>query len=90
MNGKIEYYNRNNVQLAFSNMLWYSFSATWEDVKDVIEDSDTSYDLVNGLQKLYKQKKINEKFYLDRETGCYVRLISKDVLGNIHYLKVYK
>ena len=89
MNGKILYYNHRQTPLALSNML-IKQSATVEDITDVIEDAKTTHDLIFGLHILYTKEMIYEWFDLDRETDSYVRLISKDKLGNRHYLKVFK
>lgn len=89
MNGKILYYNHKQIPLALSNMTCNPL-ATVEDITDIIEDAKTAHDLIFGLHLLYTQKRIYEWFNLDRETDSYIRLISKDKLGNTHYLKVFK
>lgn len=52
---------------------------------DVVENSETAEDLMNGLNKL----NLFEKFSIDRVTKKYVRLKSIDHFGNVHYFKAY-
>ena len=49
-------------------------------INDTIEESKTKEELVASLNK----------FNFDRETQEYVRLVTTDYLGNMHYLIVEK
>lgn len=81
---RARYYNGDNTDLALSN-LYFGDECSVVEILDVVEDSNTAEELVTGLNTL----KIREKFTVDRITDKYVRLKSKDVLGNIHYFKAY-
>lgn len=73
---------RDNVPCALSN-LYYGNNCSVMAICDVVEDSETAEDLMNGLNKLNLLK----KFSIDRVTKSYVRLKSIDRLGNVHYFK---
>lgn len=72
----------NNIPCALSN-LYYGNNCSVMAICDVVEDSKTAEDLMNGLNKL----KLFQKFSIDRVTKSYVRLKSIDCWGNIHYFK---
>lgn len=52
-------------------------------ILDVVEDSRTAEELVNGLNNLA----LLNKFKIDRITGEYVRLKSNDCFGNVLYFQ---
>ena len=53
---------------------------------DAIEESSTGEELSANLNKL----KLFSKFYPDRETAEYARVLTVDAFGNRHYLKAEK
>lgn len=54
-------------------------------LKDCIEDSNTAEEMAASVNKLS-----NFKWTVDRDTPYKTRLVSKDGLGNLRYLKVNK
>ena len=71
-----------NIPCALSN-LYYGNNCSVMAICDVVEDSETAEDLMNGLNKL----NLFEQFSIDRVTTNYVRLKSIDHCGNVHYFK---
>ncbi len=55
-------------------------------IQDAVEESVTGTELANNLNKL----QLLSKFYLDRETVEYARLITTDCFGVKHYFKAWK
>lgn len=73
-----------NIPCALGN-LYYGNNCSVMAICDVVEDSETAENLMNGLNKL----NLFEKFSIDRVTKNYVRLKSIDHFGNVHYFKAY-
>lgn len=75
-----KFFNKSNIPLAWSN----DFDNV-EYLHDAIEDSTNARELVenvNGATNFLR-------FSIDRETSEYVRLIARDVWGNIRYIKAW-
>ncbi len=75
----------NGIPEAMSN-LWYGNEHSIVEIEDIVEDSKTGAELVNGLNKL----NLFRKFTLDRETDKKVRLKAVDSLGNVSYFEATK
>lgn len=71
--------------LAISN-LWYRNECSVADIEDIVEESKTGIELMNGLNNL----NLFEKFTIDKETETKVRLKSVDFCGNTHYFEAIK
>ena len=74
------FFNKSNIPLAWSN----NFDNV-EDLHDAIEDSTNAIELVKNVNSVARFL----TFSIDRETSEYVRLISRDYLGNIRYIKAW-
>lgn len=82
---KIELTNAKGYSEFLGNLI-YNKKCTVEDIYDAAEDSETGEQFeyyINSLDLLHK-------FWLDRETDSYIRLKTRDRLGNVHYLKKYR
>ena len=55
-------------------------------IQDATEESVTGADLAEKLNKL----RLIGRFYLDRETAEYARLIMTDPFGRTHYFRAWK
>ena len=55
-------------------------------IQDATEESITGAELAEKLNKL----RLLSKFYLDRETVDYARLVTVDCFGVTHYFKAWK
>lgn len=66
--------------------LWYENRCSIVEIEDVVEDSMSGIELMNGLNKL----NLFDKFTLDRETDKKVRLKCVDAFGNSHYFEATK
>ena len=77
---KARFFNKSNILLAWSN----DFDNV-EDLHDAIEDSTNARELVKNVNSVATYL----RFSIDRETSEYVRLIAKDVWGNIRYIKAW-
>lgn len=75
----------NGIREAMSN-LWYRNECSIAEIEDVVEDSTSGIELMNGLNSL----NLFRKFVIDRETDKKVRLKSVDVFGNISYFEAIK
>ena len=82
----VQFFTRNGIPLSLQNLCDLHCGSTVFDIEDVVEDSDTAFELASGLNAL----DLFEKFSPDRETDDYVRLVSYDPWGDKHYLKAYK
>ena len=78
---KANFFNASNTPLAWSNIC-----DNVMDMYDAIEDATNAIELVDGVNKANKFL----TFSIDRETNEYVRLIAKDWIGNIRYIKAWK
>ena len=74
------FFNKSNIPLAWSN-----YFDNVEDLNDAIEDSTNAEELVENVNRIVNFL----TFSIDRETSEYVRLIAKDYLGNIRYIKAW-
>ena len=88
----VRFFNQNNINCSISNIAHgnalVTRFATPVDVYDVIEDAETSEELLRNLKRL---KLVGwNNLEIDRENSKYVRIKGIDRLGNIHYLKVEK
>ena len=77
---KAKFFNKSNIPLAWSN----DFDNV-EHLHDAIEDSTNARELVKNVNSVATYL----RFSIDRETSEYVRLIAKDVWGNIRYIKAW-
>ena len=77
---KGKFFNASNIPLAWSN----DFDNV-EHLHDAIEDSTNARELVKNVNSVARFL----RFSIDRETSEYVRLIAKDVWGNIRYIKAW-
>ena len=73
-------FNKNNITLAWSN----NFDNV-EHLHDAIEDSTNAEELVKNVNSVARFL----RFSIDIETSEYVRLIARDGLGNIRYIKAW-
>ena len=77
---KAKFFNKNNIPLAWSN----DFDNV-EHLHDAIEDATNAKELVKNVNSVARFL----RFSIDRETSEYVRLVAKDVWGNIKYIKAW-
>ena len=77
---KGKFFNASNIPLAWSN----DFDNV-EHLHDAIEDATNAKELVKNVNSVARFL----RFSIDRETSEYVRLIAKDVWGNIRYIKAW-
>lgn len=78
------YLTSGGIRMSLSNLYFRNESSVIE-IQDAVEDSSTADELAANLNRL----DLFEKFTVDRVTGVYVRLKSKDCWGNTHYFKAY-
>lgn len=75
-------FDKTNCSHSLTN-LFYRSDDSAVSILDVVEDSRTAEELVNGLNNL----SLLNKFKIDRITGEYVRLKSNDCFGNVLYFQ---
>lgn len=75
----------NGIMEAMSN-LWYRNECSIAQIEDVVEDSTSGVELMNGLNRL----NLFRKFVIDRETDKKVRLKAVDTFGNVSYFEAIK
>lgn len=66
--------------------LFYKDNCSVIAIQDATEESVTGADLAEKLNKL----RLIGRFYLDRETAEYARLIMTDPFGRTHYFRAWK
>ncbi|MBQ7577545.1 MAG: hypothetical protein IJT21_04655 [Synergistaceae bacterium] len=66
--------------------LYYKDNCSVIKIVNAVEESSTGEELSANLNKL----KLFSKFYPDRETADYARVVMTDPFGNKHYLKAEK
>jgi len=79
--GKLALTNPNSTPLALQNDFNDAFG-----LHEDIEFSDTTEEMLEAVNS----RSFYRKWKIARETSRYTRLESVDILGNVHYLLVYK
>lgn len=80
----LKYYNASGTPLALRNQQYRnSRECPTVAIRDVAEEATTAEEFCNGINAL----DLLEHYRIDRVTPKYVRLVSVDCFGNLHYLE---